>query len=180
MKTRIAGILVLILMGTASWGQGTKELFDADKSREELEIMKGILDTTLKFQAQRVKPETARWRWSVSSLETFYLAGQGAVFVIPAYRWSSRNSLNFDPDFTSEMAQLSREISAASQEVAREAALQAQQALARSYVGSGTGPGTGSGVGSGTGSAQAAPPAPPPPPPPPPPPAPPAPPGDNS
>lgn len=102
MKKLIASFLILICLGAFSWAQGTKtELFDTKKAQEELEIMKGILSTTLSFVTQSMqqpKPSTGRgvvstpfggaavggtYGWRTSNMNAFYLYGQGAVFMIP-------------------------------------------------------------------------------------------------
>ena len=173
MKKQLVGIMMLLSLATLSFGQGTSEPFDIKKSSQELEIMKGILDTTLKF-GQSDQNEQGGWRWSVSNLETFYLAGQGAVFVIPAYRYSSGMTV-VTPSRV--VATPFGDVTVGGQEAGRIV----------SGVGSGAGSGVGSGVGSGTGSVPAlpapaapAPPAPPAPQTPPAPPAPPTPPAQAS
>ena len=124
MKKHIAGVTMLLFLATLSFGQGTSEPFDIKKSSQELEIMKGILNTTLKF-GQNDQNEQGVWHWSVSNLETFYLAGQGAVFVIPTSRYSS--GLTIATPF-------------------------GVQGGVDGGVGGGVGYGGGSGIGSGTGS----------------------------
>jgi hypothetical protein len=192
MKRHFAGIAMLLLLGTFSWGQGTKEPFDARKSTEELEIMKGILNTTLNFLVQKSEPKQT-WSWHFSNSNAFYLAGQGAVFIIPTSALRATGFLNtpgvpLGPEFDQEMEALSQEINALSREVSREATRLAWgQAIPGGVrggvdggVSGGVGSGIGSGVGAGTGSSQGgkaapAPPSPPSPPTPPTPPAPPAP-----
>jgi hypothetical protein len=139
MKLRIAGITILLLIGTFSWGQGVKEPFDVKKSTEELEIMKGILNTTLTFSGQNSAKSASRWR--VSNLSAFYLAGQGAVFVIPTSGLRFRAdqdlfaSVSFGPgpEFSEQMAMLGEEIGRQTSEIQLEAAEAAQQALELSY-----------------------------------------------
>jgi hypothetical protein len=135
MKRHITGIILMLFLGTFSWGQATKESFDTKKSREELEIMRGILKTTLTFVAQNSPDKSSRWRFS--NLNAFYLAGQGAVFVIPTsgYRILDTTGYSFylNPEFSQDMASLSKEISAYSREVAAEAGRVAGEALASSY-----------------------------------------------
>jgi hypothetical protein len=80
MKKYVAGIILLLAFGTLSWSQGAKESFDVQKSRQELEIMRGILNTTLTFVPRNASKEPSRLRFG--NLRAFYLAGQGAVFVI--------------------------------------------------------------------------------------------------
>jgi hypothetical protein len=83
-----------------SWAQGAKtDLFDVNKLQQELEIMKGILGTTLNFvtrdhgRGSNVTPEaravyalggTSRSFFGYSRITAFYLYGQGAVFVVPS------------------------------------------------------------------------------------------------
>ena len=80
MKRHIAYIAIVLLLGTSSWGQGAKEPVDTNKSRAEMEIMKGILNTTLTYFAQNSEKKVLRNRFS--DTRAFYLAGQGAVFEI--------------------------------------------------------------------------------------------------
>jgi hypothetical protein len=139
MRRYIAGITILLLVATFSWSQGVKESFDVKKSAEELEIMKGILTTTLTFLDQNSAKSTPRWRGS--NLSAFYLAGQGAVFVIPTpgLRFPSGQdlygSINFSPgpEFSEEMAKLGEQIGRYTRELQTEAARTAQQALELSY-----------------------------------------------
>jgi hypothetical protein len=164
MKKHIAGIAMLLLLGSFSWGQGTKQPFDVKKSREELEIMKEILNTTIKFHAQNSQTKPTRARFS--SLSAFYLAGQGAVFVVTTseLRISGIPDFSYEfawtPEYSQQMDALSQEISAMSREISREAAQYAQQQmlLNRYAADGGTGTGTESGQG---GNAAPAPPTPP-------------------
>jgi F0F1-type ATP synthase membrane subunit b/b' len=93
---RFFAIVILVLnLGLLSWSlaQGTRsDLFDQRKVDQELEIMKGILGTTLDFavqdlQASSAERTTAERRfehsWGSSDISGFYLYGQGATFVIP-------------------------------------------------------------------------------------------------
>jgi hypothetical protein len=92
----------MISIGLLSWGaaQGTRaDLFDLKKSQQELEVMKGILTTTLNFflkesrrastqkgerdEDQVYKDFTVRGPWGGSRVSAFYLYGQGATFIIP-------------------------------------------------------------------------------------------------
>jgi hypothetical protein len=87
---------MILILGTFSWGtaQGLRtDLFDARKSEQELEIMKGILGTTLEFVSHELQSDMPKastkprafavGRWMRSNVEGFYLFGQGATFVIP-------------------------------------------------------------------------------------------------
>jgi hypothetical protein len=95
-------LLLMISMGLLSWGaaQGTRaDLFDVKKSQQELEVMKGILTTTLNFVLKELRSSSARkperdelevykdftvhGPWGGSRVSAFYLYGQGATFVIP-------------------------------------------------------------------------------------------------
>jgi hypothetical protein len=113
MKKTLVGILVLIALSAFSWSQGTRESFDVKKSREELEIMRGILNTTLSFAAKNMQKAAARWGFN--SLSSFYLAGQGAVFVIPTsgFRGSGNDfSFNMDENFSDQMEALNERMEA--------------------------------------------------------------------
>ena len=134
MKKRFAAITIMLFLETISWGQGTKDSLDTWKSRVELDIMQEILNTTLKSFAQNLQKESPRLQFS--NLNSFYLAGQGAVFIIPTagFRVFGFGSYPFIAE--PELAELNRE----SIELSREAAALA----ARLY--SGTGSGTGAAV----------------------------------
>jgi hypothetical protein len=95
-------LLLMISMGLLSWGaaQGTRaDLFDLKKSEQELEVMKGILTTTLNFflkesrKASTQKPGRDEDQvytissWGGSRVSAFYLYGQGATFIIPVSSW---------------------------------------------------------------------------------------------
>ncbi len=141
MKRHIACIAIVLLLGTSSWGQGVKEPFDTSKSRAELEIMKGILNTTLTFFSQNSEKRTARFRFS--NMKAFYLSGQGAVFEIPTsgFRASGMSNFNFNfdfgPEFQQEIADMSEEIRLQSQELARNATLRAMERARSDAAGSG-------------------------------------------
>jgi hypothetical protein len=95
MKKQFFTILLILSLGSLTWGaQGAKsELFDLKKSRQELEIMKGILSTTIGFVANEIqgKEETThvfagssyRYSGMGTDISAYYLYGQGATFVIP-------------------------------------------------------------------------------------------------
>ena len=95
--------LVLVASLLLLWWKATpgsqSQLFDSKKSQQELEIMKGILRTTLDFAAkelQGISSDDKRARFEVggfSNISAFYLYGQGAVFAIPTS--SLRHSFNF-------------------------------------------------------------------------------------
>jgi hypothetical protein len=103
MKRYIAGITILLLLGTFSWGQGTKGPFDVKKSGEEMEIMKGILNTTLRFAAQNSQTQSPRLRFS--NTDSFYLVGQGVVFMLSTSA-GLRGSFNLGPEFAENIARL--------------------------------------------------------------------------
>ena len=92
MKKQILGILIILSLGAFSWAQGSKDPFDVKKSQEELEIMKGILNTTISF-LDRNKSQGEISPWRNPRIDAYYLADQGAVFVIPI---SSSPSLNLE------------------------------------------------------------------------------------
>lgn len=152
MKRHFVGILMLLSLGTISWGQGTKEPSDVWKSRVELDIMQEILNTTLKSFTQNLQKESLNLQFS--NLSSFYLAGQGAVFVIPTFGLRTSPFGNYPivvgPEYMSDLRQ--------TMELSREAAALA----ARAGVFAGAGTSTGSGT-----AAAPAPPAPPEPPAPP-------------
>src|SRR5438093_6855256 len=83
--------LVLLPSGKA---QSTRaELFDLKKSQHELEIMRGILSTTLSFVIKEMRGQEGSGQqyeelihpyWKFSNIIAFYLPGQGAIFIVPA------------------------------------------------------------------------------------------------
>ena len=76
MKKRIAVIMAMVAMSIFSWSQENRTIPDAKKSGDDMEIMRGILESTLKLYA----PKTSILnRFDINS---FYLRGQGAVFTI--------------------------------------------------------------------------------------------------
>lgn len=173
MKKTLSSLTIIFCLGALAWAQGTKtELFDVKKSQQELEIMKGILATTISFVAQNLQAPTtkeaappsgqatastssrvvttpfgslsASFRLSSSSINAFYLYGQGAVFVVPA---SNLRFGNYGSAY-----EVTRSEDASLQVVEARALLQAREkALAKASqgVGSGVGQGTGSGSGQG-------------------------------
>jgi hypothetical protein len=75
-------IFALLLMCSLSFAQD-KAPDSAAKSKEELEIMKGILKTTINFVENKSKSST--WHAGYSAdINAVYLPNQGATFVIPA------------------------------------------------------------------------------------------------
>jgi len=88
-------MIVVLNIGLLSWSlaQGSRsDLFDKKKVDQELEIMKGILGTTLDFALRDLQaPGTGKasderhlvhaWGWN--NMSGFYLYGQGATFIIP-------------------------------------------------------------------------------------------------
>jgi hypothetical protein len=96
MRKHAAALLLILSLGSLSWSaaQGAKtDLFDLKKSRQELEIMKGILNATLGFAANEIQGREAptntyegtlyRYYGMGSNINAFYLYGQGATFIIP-------------------------------------------------------------------------------------------------
>ena len=90
-----AGLIVTLNLGLGAWTlaqSGRTDLFDQKKADQELEIMSGILGTTLNFAArealgtgtaERHEHEELTGRWGSSGVAAFYLYGQGATFLIP-------------------------------------------------------------------------------------------------
>jgi len=96
MKKHLSLMSIILGVALLAWGmaQNTQmSLFDLKKSQQELEIMKGILGTTLSFVAREIQNRTAgasareedvfRSQVGFSDVSAFYLYGQGAVFVVP-------------------------------------------------------------------------------------------------
>jgi hypothetical protein len=157
MKKHIASFLVFACLGALSWAQGTKtELFDVRKSGQEIEIMKGILSTTLSFVVQNLQKQQAATKqagistpfgtlsgtssWRFSNINAFYLYGQGAVFVIPTsgLRLASYGeAMNLYETYSRDLQRASREVEARAQESALRSAAVAAAAsgVARGVAG---------------------------------------------
>ena len=94
-------IVILILIWWNATPGSQAQFFDPKKSQQELEIMKGILRTTLDFAAKELQGGGSEDRHNgpaiefggFSNISAFYLYGQGAVFTIPTS--SMRHSFNF-------------------------------------------------------------------------------------
>ena len=177
MKRTLSSLAIIFCLGALAWAQGTKtELFDVKKSQQELEIMKGILATTISFVAQNLQAPTTKevttpfgsitstgaktvmtpfgpttvsprpLSLSSSSINAFYLYGQGAVFVVTASNLRLGTSYSAYSDLTRSYEDASLQV------VEARTLLQAQEkALAKAGqvlagVGQGTGSGTGQGV----------------------------------
>src|SRR5687767_15001000 len=98
MKKQYVASLLLAGLAFMPWATSQSvrsDLYDLKKSQQELEIMRGILSTTLSFVAKELRSKSATTRSAdmpgeyvhfgrVPNIESFYLYGQGAVFVIPA------------------------------------------------------------------------------------------------
>ena len=76
------------------------------ETRQELEIMKGVLETTLKFSAQTQEQSDEEFgeymEFGGTSVEGFFLYGQGAVFLVnlPGSVGSfSRNMAAFEREY---------------------------------------------------------------------------------
>ncbi len=137
MKKQFAGMLMFIGAATLCWAQGTKTPFDLRKAQEELAIMKGILGTALSFAAQDSAPRASS-SWRFSNINAFYLAGQGAVFVIPRSGLRNFNQsgfvdvdVNLDPEFYQDIENITQEVEANAREVALQAAELARENVKR-------------------------------------------------
>ncbi len=146
MKKYIAVAVFLSFLSTLSWAQGTRpELFDVRKSQQELEIMKGILSTTLSFMAQNMQtanaPENIRTGgyarnlsgYRHTNISGFYLAGQGAVFVIPSSGWRLGAYGEALSNFYIDQGRLSDEVAAMARDI--EVQARAQERIARGIQG---------------------------------------------
>lgn len=89
MKRNLTILAVILALGTAS--PGSAQGPDLEKMKRELEIMRGILDTTIGFVVRDIRQREAGSKAAGQNLErlfgssgihAFYLQGQGALFVI--------------------------------------------------------------------------------------------------
>lgn len=100
MKKQFWALLLAVSVGLLSFAPAQNSqstLFDAKKSQQELQIMKGILSTTLGFVASELRSREAgtskqgdvhlgrvyERSWGASGIGAYYLYGQGATFIIP-------------------------------------------------------------------------------------------------
>ncbi len=138
------------------------ELFDTKKSQQELEIMRGILSTTLNMVTKELRGSsqagTGRlYGSSFSNIGAFYLYGQGATFTIPmsslrATAYSGRLISDLEGKVVALETMKADMEGAEAQLAASKAELEAARAL-----GAATGVGVGVGGGVGRGSVAVAP-----------------------
>jgi hypothetical protein len=96
MKRKFACLALIASLGTLSWGtaQGTRtELYDTKRMQQEIEVMKGILGTTIGFFSKEFRAReatvktTTGWsygeRFGLDRVAGYYLYGQGVTFVVP-------------------------------------------------------------------------------------------------
>src|SRR5512143_4000654 len=114
MKKQSWALLLAMSIGLLSFGSpqtSQSSLFDAKKSQQELQIMKGILSTTLGCVASEIRNREAgsskqehailgrmyEESWGGPGIGAYYLYGQGATFIIPisSLRLSARAFRNF-------------------------------------------------------------------------------------
>lgn len=176
MKRQIVTLLLIAALGLVSWAtaqSGSSAPFDVRKTQQELEIMRGILNTTLGFVASDLRSRKASTSnpelsvlggsWWSSNISAFYLYGQGAVFIVPVsglrgYSGRQFGSLNeIDEHALQNQMELEKQLLAAKESAtitaeAQHAQAAAAQALAdaNSAIAAAV-PGTGQGVGGGTG-----------------------------
>jgi hypothetical protein len=177
MKRYFISTVLIFCLGVLSFAD--EPTFNVEKSRQELEIMKGILETSLAFSLSDEETVKSTFRVSnASNIDAFYLSGQGAVFMIPTSNFYRSGDLIIMPEFSEQMSTLNEKVKILTKNLALQSEQLASKAQewnqAKSGIGSGKGAGVGSGIGPGQGSsATPSPPsAPSPPPPPTPPPAP--------
>ncbi len=81
-KPWMAATALLALAGAAIGAQSAQPTQDLRKVRQELETMKAILQTTMRYALETDRPA----RGSVvfeQNIDSYYLPGQGAVFIVP-------------------------------------------------------------------------------------------------
>jgi hypothetical protein len=113
MNKQLAGIILMLFVGTFSWGQGEKEPLNTKKLKEEQEIMRRILTTKLTDFAQSPG--------FFSNVNSFYLAEQGIVLTIntggfrnmpsrPAASSALNSAMESTKKLADELAARSREL----------------------------------------------------------------------
>jgi hypothetical protein len=115
MKKYITALLVIFGMATFISANGTEAPANRKKSQEEIEIMKGILNTTISYtvrnlnQQEKTTTSTAATSAFVRTIREpkihdFRLAGQGVVFVIPMTSLSISDSSVFVENFGEDLS----------------------------------------------------------------------------
>jgi hypothetical protein len=158
MKKFLFSIMLLLFLGTFSWGQGTKDSFDIKKSREEQDILCTILSTKLSnFTHQTVGYSMNSSSTFPSNISSFYLAGQGMVFAIPTFTLRNLQSTAYPmgmaysmpSEFSDKMNLLNKELIARTKELARAqeqlSGVASAQASPNPFTGSGVFAGSGKG-----------------------------------
>lgn len=98
MRRKFCLLLALVLLaatpGSSGAQSGATQPFDLKEARQELEIMRGILETTLDFVMRDSQSEDSEqsllgrrmiYRGGFSEISSYYLQGQGALFTIPSH-----------------------------------------------------------------------------------------------
>ncbi len=154
MKKHIGAMAVIGTLALVTWAaaqSGSNAPFDVKKSQQELAVMNQILNTTLGFVSNELRSgrtvvstpfgenysKGSFW----STISSYYLHGQGAVFIIPTSGYRSYGVLAAAKDMEARVFALQSE---------KAAAAAYSGALSRS-LGRGAGAGTGGGVGAGVG-----------------------------
>jgi vacuolar-type H+-ATPase subunit I/STV1 len=136
MKKTIAAFLAIFGMTAFFLANGMEEPAHAKKSKEEIEIMKGILNTTLSYAAQSLsqrgtstassKTTSAYGSMPIkfSKINAFQLAGQGVVFVIPTASLRTSGLNVFSEDFGENLSwQIDNSLASSMEEAADQVAL---------------------------------------------------------
>ncbi|HYK91075.1 MAG TPA: hypothetical protein VE398_20045 [Acidobacteriota bacterium] len=165
MKRRFISLMLVVSLGLVSWGtaqSGSSAPFDVRKCQQELEIMRGILSTTLGFVANDIKGrqviasaggkrETVLANsWWSPNVSGYYLHGQGAVFVVPMSALRGHAGWLLGSEHDGDYQVFSAQMEAAEAKLAQSEAM--LEALSQPTL---PGGGVGVGVGSGTGSSVA-------------------------
>jgi len=128
------GLAAVMLTGGGMRAEETRS--PSDKTREEMEIMKGILRAKLSF-AEGTEGRRAVTR--SADIDAFYLQGQGAVFLVPVSRLNAVSDFalalpDIELDFSGQnerIRELSEQIREYSEQVARQATEFALEASAQ-------------------------------------------------
>jgi hypothetical protein len=136
MKKFIAALLALFGMTAFFLVNGMEEPAQAKKSKEEMEIMKGILNTTLSYAAQSLSQRgtsTASSKTNsvygsmpmqFSKINAFHLTGQGVVFVIPTAGLRAPSPNVFSEDFGEDLSwQIENSMASSMEEASAQVAL---------------------------------------------------------
>jgi hypothetical protein len=143
MKRYFISTALIFCLGVLSFAD--EPTFNVEKSRQELEIMKGIMETSLAFSLSDEETVSSTYRvLNVSNIDAFYLSGQGAVFMIPTSSFYRSRDLFVMPEFSEQMSTLNEKVKVLTKNLALQSEQLASKAQEWNQAKSGVGSGEGS------------------------------------